>query len=251
MRGVTVASALLVAGGAVACGGETEAERVQTLQVYAASSLTAAFTDLEADFETSREGVDVQLTFGGSSDLAAQIDQGAPADVFASADESTMASLVAAGLTAGDPTVFATNTLQIAVPPDNPGGVRTLADLAGGDVQLVTCAPEVPCGAAAQALAERVGVALRPVSEEQSVTDVLNKVATGEADAGLVYVTDVAAAGDDVHGLEVPEAAEVVNDYPLARLVDADSQRLAQDFVDLVLSDEGQGTLRRLGFGPA
>jgi molybdate transport system substrate-binding protein len=240
-----------LAGLLAGCGADLSAEGGhRTLHVYAASSLTAAFTELEEDFESSHPGVDVELVLGGSSDLAAQIDQGAPADVFASADEATMTRLVDAGLATGDPQPFATNTLQIAVPPDNPAGVRTLRDLEEGSVQLVTCASEVPCGAAAQALAERAGVSLRSVSEEQSVTDVLNKVSTGEADAGLVYVTDVAAAGDDVRGIAVPESTEVVNLYPVVTLAESEQQALAQDFVDLVLGEQGQDVLRQLGFGP-
>jgi molybdate transport system substrate-binding protein len=237
------ALALILAG----CSGGEEDER--TLRVYAASSLTAALEELAHEFETEREGVQVELTFGGSADLASQIDQGAPADVFASADGPTMAKLVDAGLAAGDPVPFATNTLQIAVPPDNPAGITAMADLSDAGVQLVTCAPEVPCGAAAQALAERAGTTLQPVSEEQSVSGVLDKVRTGEADAGLVYLTDVRAAGDDVRGIEVPEAADVVNTYPIATVAGSDEPELAAEFVDLVLGAEGRDVLVGLGFG--
>ena len=243
---LALATTLAGCGGDGAGGGSAE----ETLHVYAASSLTAAFEEIARDFEESHPGVEVELTFGGSSDLVAQIDQGAPADVFASADEPNMAKLVDAGLTTDDPQPFATNTLQIAVPPDNPAGVRSVDDLARDGVQVVTCAPEVPCGAAALTLAERAGLSLRPVSEEQSVTDVLNKVTSGEADAGLVYVTDVMAAGDDVEGIAVPEAADVVNVYPVATVGDGE-EALAQDFVDLVLGTSGQDVLQSLGFGPA
>ncbi|GAB6936741.1 molybdate ABC transporter substrate-binding protein [Isoptericola variabilis] len=218
-----------------------------TLTVFAAASLKGSFEDLAAQFEAAHEGVDVQLSFAGSSDLVAQIQQGAPADVFASADTATMDRLVGDDLV-GDPQDFATNTLEIAVPPGNPAGVETLADLASPGVKLVLCAPEVPCGAASAKVADAAGLDLRPVSEEQSVTDVLGKVTAGEADAGLVYVTDVAAAGDDVEGVELPESAEAVNTYPIAPVADSDRAELARQFVDLVLSSEGQQTLAGFGF---
>lgn len=231
-----------------ACSGGTEAEPV-TLTVYAASSLTTAFEELGERFEAEHDGVQVEYSFAGSSDLVAQIQQGAPADVFASADEANMDKLVADDLAVGDPVVFATNTLRIAVPPGNPAGVESLADLAR-DLDLVVCAPEVPCGAAAQQVAEKAGVTLRPVSEEQSVTDVLNKVTSGQADAGLVYVTDVVGAGDEVEGVDFPEAASVVNRYPIVPVVDAEEPDLAQDFVDLVTGDQGREVLHEAGFGP-
>jgi molybdate transport system substrate-binding protein len=248
VRSALVASvALAVLLPLSACSGGSEVEP-KTLTVYAASSLTTAFEELGETFEGEHDGVEVELSFAGSSDLVAQIQQGAPADVFASADEANMAKLVAGDLAAGDPVVFATNTLQIAVPPGNPAGVTSLDDLAG-DLNLVVCAPEVPCGAAAAQVAEAGAVALRPVSEEQSVTDVLNKVASGEADAGLVYVTDVRGAGDAVEGIAFPEAESVVNRYPIVPVVDAEQPDLAQDFVDLVTSDEGRDVLREAGFG--
>jgi molybdate transport system substrate-binding protein len=218
-----------------------------TLTVFAAASLKGSFEDLAHRFEAAHDGVDVQLGFAGSSDLVAQIQQGAPADVVASADTATMDKLVADDLVA-TPQDFATNTLEIAVPPGNPAGVETLADLADPDVALVLCAPAVPCGAASARVADTAGLDLEPVSEEQSVTDVLGKVIAGEADAGLVYVTDVAAAGDDVEGVEFPESSEAVNTYPIAPVADTKQARLAQQFVDLVLSDDGQRTLAGFGF---
>ncbi|GAB3083668.1 molybdate ABC transporter substrate-binding protein [Isoptericola nanjingensis] len=218
-----------------------------TLTVFAAASLKGSFEDLAEQFEAAHDGVDVQLSFAGSSDLVAQIQQGAPADVFASADTANMDKLVGDDLVT-DPRDFATNTLEIAVPPGNPAGVESLQDLASPDVKLVLCAPEVPCGAASAKVADAAGLDLRPVSEEQSVTDVLGKVIAGEADAGLVYVTDVAAAGDDVEGVELPEASEAVNTYPIAPVADAEQAELAQEFVDLVLSDDGRRTLAGFGF---
>ena len=233
-----------------ACGGDDAGdggERVLT--VYAAASLTASFEELAERFEATNDGVTVELAFAGSSDLVAQITSGAPADVFASADQANMDKLTAEGLEGSEPEVFATNTLQIAVPPDNPGGVSALSDLAEEDLAVVVCAPEVPCGAAALALAEAAGTTLAPDSEEQSVADVLGKVRAGEADAGLVYVTDVIAAAGDVLGVEVPESDAVVNDYPIVTLADSDQAELAQAFVDLVLGEQGRAVLAEAGFG--
>jgi molybdate transport system substrate-binding protein len=159
-----------------------------------------------------------------------------------------MRKLVDADL-ATSPQVFATNTLQIAVPPDNPAGITGLQDLARPGVRLVVCAPEVPCGAAAQQLAAAAGVELQPVSEEQAVTDVLGKVRAGEADAGLVYVTDVLAAGDEVRGIDVPQAATVVNAYPVAPVTGSDQADLAKEFVELVVGPAGQDVLADHGFG--
>ena len=247
LRGVPALLALLAF--LAACGGDSGGSSERALAVYAASSLTGAFEELAERFESERPGVEVELTFGGSSDLVAQVDQGAPADVVATADEVTMGQLVSADLV-GEPRAFATNTLQIVVPPDNPADITGFEDLAGADVRLVVCAPAVPCGSATQRLAEAVGVALQPVSEEQAVTDVLGKVRTGEADAGIVYVTDVAAAGDDVRGIEVPEAADVVNSYPVATVSASDEGDLGDDFVELVVSGTGQDVLADFGFGP-
>jgi molybdate transport system substrate-binding protein len=146
---------------------------------------------------------------------------------------------------------FASNTLQIAVPPDNPGNVSSLQDLAKPGLNVVVCAPEVPCGAAGQKVENAGGVDIKPVSEEQAVTDVLAKVTTGQADAGLVYVTDVIAAGDDVKGVELPEASSAVNVYPIGPLKESENPELAQEFVDLVTSREGQNVLQDAGFaGP-
>lgn len=237
--------------GACSAGAGDDAGGSRTLTVYAASSLNETFTALARRFEDEHPGVTVDLSFGGSSDLVAQIQEGAPADVFASADEANMAKLTDAGLEGGDPRVFAGNTLEIAVPPDNPAGIGSLADLGRPGLALVVCAPEVPCGAATATLAEQAGVTLSPVSEEQKVTDVLAKVSTGEADAGIVYVTDVLAAGDTVRGIEVPEGASVINRYPIATVAGSAHPRPAQEFVDLVLSQEGQRVLTRAGFLPA
>ena len=247
--------ALLVAGLA-ACGGDDGdngggADDGSTLTVYAAASLTKTFEQIGAEFEKEHDGVTVEFSFGGSSDLVAQIQEGAPADVFASADTANMDKLTAEDLQATDPENFATNTLEIAVPPDNPAGVASFADLAKDGTNVVVCAPEVPCGAATVKVEEATGVDIQPVSEEQSVTDVLAKVTSGEADAGLVYVTDVLAAGADVEGITFPESSEAVNTYPVVALKDAADADLARDFVDLVSSDTGQSILEAAGFAPA
>ena len=251
MRRVLPAAAvalLLTAG--CASGGTGTAAGDTTLTVFAAASLTATFEEIGAEFERTHEGVDVAFSFAGSSDLVAQVQEGAPADVVASADEATMARLTAGGLTAADPVAFASNTLQIVVPAGNPADVSGLADLTG-DLDVVVCAPEVPCGDAARRVAARADVTLTPVSEERSVTDVLAKVTTGEADAGLVYVTDVAAAGDAVEGVAFPEAAAAVNVYPIAAVAGSPHAELAAEFVDLVRAGPGQRILRDAGFAPA
>lgn len=246
------ATALLVGVALAGCsGGSGDDGDETTLTVYAAASLAEPFEELAGRFEESNDGVRVELNLAGSSDLAAQIQNGAPADVFASADEATMARLTADELAGTEPRIFATNTLQIATPRDDPAGIRSLQDLADPDVVLVLCAPEVPCGAASLALASEAGVELQPDSEEQSVTDVLGKVVSGEADAGLVYTTDVLRAGEDVRGVDVPEAGAVVNRYPIAPVVDSRHPELTRGFIDLVLSDEGQDALAGAGFGGA
>jgi molybdate transport system substrate-binding protein len=249
--GLVTAAALIP--GLAGCGSDSSGPGTEgaTITVFAAASLTATFTELGELFESEHEGVTVDLSFAGSSDLVAQIQEGAPADVFASADEASMARLTAAGLEGSDPALFAANTLEIAVPPDNPAGIASFEDLARDGLALVLCAPEVPCGAASVAVADAAGLTLEPVSEEQSVTDVLGKVRSGEADAGLVYVTDVAAAGDAVMGIEFPESADAVNLYPIATVADSAEPDLAQEFVDLVLSPTGQQVLRDACFQAA
>ncbi len=224
----------------------------RTLTVLAAASLRDVFTDLAAEFEDDHDGVTVALSFAGSSDLGDQILAGAPADVFASADERSMARVVDAG-DAADPVAFATNTLTIVTPPGNPAGVETFADLARDDVKVVVCAPQVPCGSATDTVAEAAGVTVHRVSEEGSVTDVLGKVMSGEADAGLVYVTDATLAGDDVEVVDVPETSAALNVYPIALVAAADAGpeqvALAQAWVDLVTGDAGQAALAAAGFG--
>ncbi|WP_229053826.1 molybdate ABC transporter substrate-binding protein [Aeromicrobium sp. Leaf350] len=245
------ASVLLVAGGCGSGedganeGGPTEVEQV-TLTVHAAASLKGTFTEIVEEFESEHEAVTVTLNVGGSSDLVAQIQSGVPADVFASADVKNMDKL---GDLAVGPEDFATNTLEIVVPRGNPADISSFDDLAGDDVKLVTCAVEVPCGSATAAVAEEAGVELSPVSQEQSVTDVLGKVASGEADAGLVYVTDVKAASDAVEGITFRESDSVVNTYPISVVEGSEHADLAQEFMELVLATFGQQVLADAGFG--
>ncbi|GAA2580731.1 molybdate ABC transporter substrate-binding protein [Actinomadura fulvescens] len=216
-----------------------------TLTVFAAASLTESFTSLGRTFEASHKGVRVRFNFGGSSGLAQQIGQGAPADVFASASPATMRQVSA------DSQVFAKNHLVIAVPKDGAGTVTNLADLARPGLKVVVCARQVPCGAAATKVFEVAGVRVRPASQEQDVKAVLTKVGLGEADAGLVYRTDVKAAGAKVRGIEFPESAKAINDYPIVALPKAPHSALAKEFVRLVLSAQGQAVLSQAGFESA
>jgi molybdate transport system substrate-binding protein len=227
---VALTAVLALAG----CGSSSEGTEDRELTVFAAASLTDTFTELAEEFEKDHPGVTVTTSVGGSSDLVAQIEDGAPADVFASA--------------ATDPHDFAANTLEIATPPGNPGKIAGFQDLAKAGTKVVVCAAEVPCGSATAQMEQKTGVDIEPVSEEQSVSDVLAKVTSGDADAGLVYVTDVTAADDTVTGVEFEESDQVVNTYPISTLGGSDDADLAQEFVDLVLSETGQKVLTDAGF---
>lgn len=218
-----------------------------SLTIFAAASLTASFTELAKEFGSANPGVSVApISFDGSSTLATQIAEGAPADVFASADEASMARVV--DLIDGTPTDFAVNVLQIAVQPGNPLGISGLADLAKPGIQVVLCAPEVPCGAASRRILALDRVAVTPVSEEQNVKAVLTKVQTKEADAGLVYLTDVAAAAGSVDGVDIAGADRAANSYPIAALKASAHPDVAGAFVDFVLSSRGQAVLAKYGF---
>ncbi|WP_375424919.1 molybdate ABC transporter substrate-binding protein [uncultured Friedmanniella sp.] len=229
-----------------AAGSSGSAASSTTLTVYAAASLKSTFTTLGGQFETAHPGTTVTFNFAGSADLVTQLQQGAPADVFASADTNNMTK--AADLVTGSPVNFATNTLEIAVPPDNPAHITSFSDLTKSGVKLVVCAPAVPCGAAAQKIETATKVTLKPVSEENAVTDVLTKVETGEADAGLVYVTDVKGAGGKVLGVTFPESQQAVNTYPIAALKASKNADLAKEFTELVTGAAGQKVLADAGF---
>ncbi len=227
-----------------------DAEQVSgSITVFAAASLETTFTRLAERFERDHPGSSVEFSFAGSSDLAAQIVAGAPADVLATADERTMSIVTDAALVRDAPQGFASNRLQIAVPPDNPAAVSSLADLARDDVVSVVCAPQVPCGAAAQKVQSAAGVTITPASEELSVTDVLGKVSSGEADAGLVYVTDVLAAEGRVLGIEFPESASAVNTCMIAGITGSSADPVADAFIDLVTGATGRAALKAAGFG--
>lgn len=241
-----VAVAMLVLASAMAC---STPDDDSTIAVFAAASLKSVFTTLGDRMETGMPGTNVAFSFAGSSDLVTQLSQGAFADVFASADTATMTKAVDAGLVAGAPVNFATNTLTIVAPKGNSKNITSFADLGRPGIQVVVCAPQVPCGAATRKLEDTTGIRLSPVSEESSVVDVLGKVASGQADAGLVYVTDAEAAGDDVTTIPFPESGEAVNTYSIAVLQQTKNRVAAQRFVDLVAGPQGREILSTAGFG--
>ena len=241
----------LLAGGAIlatALGSCATHSDATTVDVYAASSLTEVFTSLAGAYEADHPDVDIRLTFAGSSDLASQINEGAPADVFASANEKQMDAV--GEHVEGTAALFASNTLTIAVPRGNPGGVTDFASLADPTLKVVVCAPEVPCGAATSLLENTLGVTLSPVSELSNVTDVLGAVSSGEADAGLVYVTDLARA-KGVEGVPFAGSDAAVTRYPIAVLGAAHARTDAHDFVGFVLGPKGRAALAHAGFGAA
>ncbi|WP_309059475.1 molybdate ABC transporter substrate-binding protein [Streptomyces sp.] len=219
-----------------------------TVTVFAAASLTESFTTLGERFEKEHPGTEVTFNFGGSDTLAAGISGGAPADVFAAASTGTMKLVTDEGHTAGSPSTFVRNRLEIATLPGNPHGIGSLKDLTAPGLKVVLCDSTVPCGSAARTALTAAGVELTPVSYEQDVRSALTKVELKEADAAVVYRTDVRAAGDKVEGVEFPESAEAVNDYPIARLESAPNPTAAKAFVALVKSPEGRKVLTGAGF---
>ncbi|RAV11006.1 molybdate ABC transporter substrate-binding protein [Mycolicibacterium sp. GF69] len=245
MKPLAILAALLLTLAAGCSGGS----QPDSLTVFAAASLKPTFTEIGKRFEQDHPGTRVEFSFAGSSDLVTQLTQGAPADVFASADTRNMDKAAAAGLLADAPVNFASNTLTIVVAPANPKGITGFSDLTRPGLNVVTCAPQVPCGAATQKVEQAVGVDVAPVSEESSVTDVLNKVTSGQADAGIVYVTDARDAANRVTVVPVPEAADVVNVYPIATLRESSQSATAREFVELVTGEVGQQVLAAAGFG--
>lgn len=250
-----LATTLLLTSGLAACssddtGGEDAADgRPAELTVLAAASLTETFTALADEFESSHPGVAVTLAFDSSATLAGQAVEGAPADVLATADASTMQDAVDGGAVADGPTTFATNVMTLVVPADNPAGITSFADLDGPGVDYVVCVETAPCGAVGAALLAASEVTADPASLETDVKAVLGKVTSDEADAGLVYVTDATAAGDSVQSVAIPQADVEVLDYPIGVLEQAGDADLAQEFVDLVLSADGRAILQDAGFG--
>ena len=226
------------------------------LTVYAAASLQPAFEQLAEMFNEAHQGVTFTFSFDGSSVLATQILSGAPVDVFASADEKNMLKVTGESMNEGEPVAFATSTLAIAVAPGNPFGITSLADLvkqgpSGQPPVTVICAAEVPCGTASRTLLERDGVTLTPASEEQNVTAVLTTVREGEADAGLVYYSDILRAGGEVEGVEIENAGDAAGLYLIVPVKGAANPEAAEAFSQFTASPEAQALLAKLGFGPA
>ncbi|MCW4458691.1 molybdate ABC transporter substrate-binding protein [Microbacterium sp. MPKO10] len=244
------ATALLLAGCAnTATPTEDDRTTAPPLVIFAAASLQESFDELAQDFTAEHPEYPVDpIVYDGSQALATQIVDGASVDVIAFANEPSFEPVADADAAEAS-TIFATNTLQIAVAPGNPKGIDDLADLASDDLSVVLCAPEVPCGTASHTLLDDAGVEVTPVSEETNVTSVVTRVKNGEADAGLVYATDVAAAGEALEGITPANADAAVNRYPIAVSTNAPSPDAAQAFVDYVLSDAGQKILARYGFG--
>ena len=259
MRRLTIALVVAAAGLALTgCGsGETDAGSTPSatpsptltgdITVLAAASLTESFTTLGEQFEKANPGVKVTFSFAASSALATQITDGAPADVFASASTKTMDDVVAAG-DATAPSVFATNSMEIAVPPANPGKVTSLNDLGDAAIKTALCQPQVPCGATAAKVFSNAAITVTPVTLEPDVKSVLSKVQLGEVDAGVVYVTDVLAAGDKVKGVEIPDDVNASTSYPVATLTRSANAATAAAFVDYVLSPAGTSVLTAAGF---
>jgi molybdate transport system substrate-binding protein len=241
---------LVVAVVAAGCGGNGDSPgggSPTEIKVFAAASLTAAFNQLGERYTAANNGTKVTFNFAGSQALATQIQQGAPADVFASADVPNMDKVKDL---VGEPRVFASNQLQIVVEQGNPKGVKTLDDLARSDLKVVLAAPDVPAGKYAKQALDKAGVTVKPVSEEDNVKAVVTKVSLGEADAGIVYVTDVTAGGHKVEGVDIPKKQNVTATYPIATVKASTHQSQAQAFMDLVLSDQGQQVLKSYGFLP-
>lgn len=217
------------------------------LQVFAAASLKESFEEYKTNLEEANPDLAITLQYGASGQLATQIEQGAPADVFVSADEVSMTKLSDAGLVE-KPSTIAKNTIQIVVPAGNPGKIKSLEDLKNEDLSIVTCAEAAACGKITAKLEEAVGYDIASDSEEPDVKSVLQKVSMGEADAGLVYVTDVQSAGDKVEGIDIPEAADLANAYPIAEVKGAANSDAAKAFVEYAEGDEGQKILQDHGF---
>ena len=242
---------------AAACGDDDDDDAATTatggagtdITVFAATSLTEAFTDAGEAFAAANEGSSVEFSFDASSVLVTQITEGAPADVFASADVPNMDKLTDAGLNGSDPVVFATNLLTIIVPAGNPGGVTGVEDLANPDLTVVLCAEEVPCGNYANQILDAAGLEVTPASFEENVRGVVTKVTSGEADAGIVYVTDVTAAGDAAESVEIPQDINVLAEYPIATVAESGNQQTGQAFIDFITGANGQAILAEYGFG--
>jgi molybdate transport system substrate-binding protein len=251
---VSAAAGLLLA----ACGGAASSSSTPTpsaapklsgtLTVLAAASLTGAFNKIGDDLHAKNPDLTVKFSFAGTPTLVTQIQQGAPADVFASADQKNMTTVVSGGFNAGTPQVFAHNQLEIAVASGNPRHITSVNDLTNSAIKVDECAPAVPCGSYATTVFGKAGITVTPVSQEQDVKSVLSKVSLGEADAGIVYVTDVQAAGSAVTGVQIPDNVNVTADYPIVELKSEQDASAAKAFVDYVLGSQGKKVLASFGF---
>jgi molybdate transport system substrate-binding protein len=238
-------TAVLACAACSSSGGDGSGDKLGgSIKVDAAASLTEAFTTLKGQFEKAQPGTTVNLNLGASSDLETQINQGDKVDVFASAATSNMDGVKSAV----SPTNFAVNTLEIATPPDNPAHITKIADLANPGVKVAVCAPAVPCGVVAAQVFKNAGVTVHAAANEPDVKSTLSIVQQGEADAGLVYVTDVRAAGNAVHGVVIPDDVNASTEYPIATLKDAPNADVAKAFVAYVLSAAGRKVLTADGF---
>ncbi len=245
---VTFAISAALVAGIAGCGSGDSDSGEGKVTVFAAASLTEAFTELGEQFEAQNDGTTIEFSFAASSDLAGQIEQGAPADVFASADEPNMNKVVDAGLNDGEPQAFAGNVLEVALPESNPGQVTGLESFAEPGLKLAVCDLEVPCGKAATGVFEKAGVDPRIDSYEPDVKSVMTKVELDEIDAGLVYRSDVLAAGDRIDSIPVPVRFEVVNTYPIVVVRESSNPDGAREFINLVMSADGATELEKRGF---
>jgi len=243
-----IAGLMLIAPLVAACsssGGAPGGAVKGSITVYAASSLTEAFTTLQKRFQAAHPGTSITFDFGASSDLATQINNGAHVDVFAAASTTTMAEVTSAQ----HPATFATNTLEIATPPGNPAHISSLADLAKPGVKVAVCDPAVPCGAVAQTVLQNAKLTVKPAADESDVKSVVAAIQSNEVDAGLIYVSDVREAGSAVHGVPIPAALNSTTTYQIATLKDAPNAATAKAFVALVRSSTGRQVLNADGFG--
>lgn len=234
-------------GSASSASSSPSAASTGTITVFAAASLMGTFTQLGQQFEAAHPGDTVKFSFGPSSGLATQITSGAPADVFASAAPANMDSVLKAG-DAANPETFAKNTMEVATPPTNPGKVTSVNDLAKKSVKVALCQPQVPCGVVAAEVFKNAGIKVKPVTQQPDVKSVLTQVELGSVDAGMVYVTDVMAAGDKVKGVPISASDNASTLYPIATISDSKHKSIAQSFVAYVLSPAGQKVLTAAGF---
>ena len=240
-------SSTLSASSSPAAAASSSAATTGTITVFAAASLTGTFTELGKQFKAAHQGDTVKFSFGASSTLATQITDGAPADVFASAAPKNMETVVSAG-DASNPQNFAKNTAEVAVPPSNPANVTSVNDLAKSSVKVALCQPQVPCGVVAAEVFKNVGITVKPVTLQPDVKSVLTQVELGNVDAGVVYETDVKAAGSKVKGVTIPAGQNASTLYPIATISSSKEMSIAQAFVAYVLSPAGQQVLAAAGF---